>query len=239
MNLYIDESGSINNHIPNNKYFVIAIVRAINKDALKRSYKRFVSANYDRLFELDQDKIDCDGKIIKVGGKMFSGNSFKELKGSQFDRDMKIKFIDFFTRKKSFELFYIRIDNSRLTDSFCSNTARVFNYSLKLALDYFITHGYLPNEDCYLQLDERNEKTEAKFFLENYLNTELFMKGTSTGQFSVSYFDSANNSIIQIADVLSNFLYSELQTHAYTSELEKLNNSGILKYIFDFPMSHD
>ena len=66
MNLYIDESGSINNHIPNNKYFVIAIVRAINKDALKRSYKRFVSANYDRLFELDQDKIDCDGKCFQA-----------------------------------------------------------------------------------------------------------------------------------------------------------------------------
>ena len=161
MNLYIDESGSINNHIPNNKYFIIAIVKATNKDALKRAYKRFVSSNHDRLFELDQDKTDSNGKIIKAGGKMFSGESFKELKGSQFDRDMKIKFIDFFTRKQSFELFYIRIENSKLTDSFCSNTARVFNYSLKLALDYFITHGYLPNEDCFLQLDERNEKTET------------------------------------------------------------------------------
>ena len=236
MNLYIDESGSINNHIPNNKYFIIAIVNATNKDALKRAYKRFVSSNHDRLFELDQDRTDNNGKVIEVGGKMFSGESFKELKGSQFDRDMKIKFIDFFTRKQSFELFYIRIENSKLTDSFCSNTARVFNYSIKLALDYFITHGYLPNEDCFLQLDERNEKTETKYFLENYLNTELFMKGTATGHFTVSYFDSANNSIIQIADVLSNFFYSELQTNAYSAELKKLKDSGILKFVFDFPM---
>ena len=68
------------------------------------------------------------------------------------------------------------------------------------------------------------------------MNTELFMKGTATGQFTVSYFDSANNSIIQLADVLSNFFYSELQTNAYSAELKKLKDSGILKFVFDFPM---
>ena len=86
-----------------------------------------------------------------------------------------------------------------------------------------------------MQLDELNEKTETKFFLENYLNTELVMKGTATGQFTVSYFDSANNSIIQIADVLSNFYYSELQTNAYSVEYKKLEDSGILKFVFEFP----
>ena len=52
MNLYIDESGSINNHTPNNKYFVIALIYPTDKDRLKRTYKRFVSSNHDNLLAL-------------------------------------------------------------------------------------------------------------------------------------------------------------------------------------------
>ena len=236
MIIYIDESGSINNHIPNNKYFVIALIHATNKNALKRAYKRFVSSNHDKLLELDKDKIHPKtGNVIKEGGKMFSDGVFKELKGSQFDRDMKIVFADFFSRKQTFEIFFIKIENSKLTDAFCQNTARVFNYTMKLALEYFILKGFLPNEDCTLQLDERNEKTETKFFLENYLNTELSMNGTAKGKFDVTYFDSADNSLIQIADVFANLYYSHMQTGAYEEEIKKLKDAGILKFIFEFP----
>jgi hypothetical protein len=160
LNIYIDESGSINNHAPNNKYFIISLIHATNKDSLKRAYKRFVSSNHDRLLELDKDKVHPKtGKVVKEGGKMFSNGSFKELKGSQFDKEMKQTFVDFFCRKPSFEIYFIKIANDKLTDHFCQNTARVFNYTMKLAIEYFIHKGYLPNEDCSLQLDERNEKT--------------------------------------------------------------------------------
>ncbi len=236
MNLYIDESGSINNHISNNKFFIIAIIHATDKEALKRAYKRFVSSNYDKLWDLDQDKVHPQtGEIIKTGGKMFSNSKFNELKGSQFDRDMKLRFINFFAQKPSFEVYYIKIANEKLTDRFCENTARVFNYTIRLALGYFIQKGFLPDENCSLQLDERNEKTETRYFLENYLNTELSMSGTASGKFDVSYFDSANNSIIQIADVFANLYYSHLQTGAYEEEFQKLKESGILKFIFEFP----
>lgn len=236
MNIYMDESGSINNHMPNNEYFVISMVRVLNKDSLKRAYKRFVSSNHDRLLELDQEKIHPEtGKILKPGNKMFSEGEFKELKGAQFDREMKLKFIEFFSRKQSFELYYIKIANKKLTDHFCKNTARVFNYTVKLALDYFIRNGYLPIEDCSLQLDERNEKTETKYFLENYLNTELTMSGITTGRFDVAYFDSSNNHLIQLADVFSNLYYSHLQTGAYEDEFKKLKENNILKFIFEFP----
>lgn len=166
---------------------------------------------------------------------MFSNDEFKELKGSQFDRDMKLKFVDFFSRKKSFEIYYIKIANQKLTNHFCENTARVFNYTVRLALEYFITKGFLPDEDCFLQLDERNEKTETKFFLENYLNTELTISGTTSGKFNVSYFGSSDNSFIQIADVFANLYYSQLQTGAYGNEIKKLQEAGILKFIFEFP----
>lgn len=62
MNFYIDESESINIRIPNNKYFVIAIIHATNKVILKRIYKRFVFSNYDELKKLDQDKIHSEAK---------------------------------------------------------------------------------------------------------------------------------------------------------------------------------
>jgi hypothetical protein len=87
-----------------------------------------------------------------------------------------------------------------------------------------------------LQLDERNEKTETKFFLENYLNTELMLGGVTQGKFNVSYFDSANNKFIQIADVFSNLFYSELRTRQYTETFRMLRERGILKFVFEFPM---
>lgn len=236
MNIYMDESGSINNHMPNNKYFVISMVRVLDLDSLKRAYKRFVSSNYDRLLSLDEPKTNPrTGKTRKVGGKMFSDGKFKELKGSQFDREMKIRFIDFFSRKPTYELYYIKIENEKLTDHFCENTARVFNYTVKLALYCLIRKGYLPAEDCFLHLDERNEKTRAKYFLEDYLNTELTMSGITTGKFNVMYFDSVDNSLIQLADVFSNLYYSQLLTGAYHAEFRKLKDAGILKYIFEFP----
>lgn len=141
----------------------------------------------------------------------------------------------FFCRKPSFEIYYIKISNQLLTDQFCENTARVFNYTLKLAIEYFIRRAFLPNENCSLQLDERNERTETKYFLENYLNTELFMNGTINGTFHVAYFDSSNNALIQVADVFANLLYSHLQTGSYEDELQKLQNAGILKFIYEFP----
>lgn len=236
MIVYIDESGSINNHMPKNKYFIIAMVRVIDKDALKRAYKRFVSANYDRLLELDQDKISTNTeKVIKPGGKMFRNSKFRELKGSQFDKDMKEKFVEYFSRRQSFEIYYIEIANKKLSNEFCENISRLFNYVLRLALEYFFNKKYLPNEDCSLQIDERNERIETKHFLENYLNTELYMNKTTTSKFFVAYFDSVNNTLIQIADVFANIYYSYVQIGAYEEEIHKLKEQGILKSIFRFP----
>ena len=237
MNIYIDESGSINNKISSRSpYFVIALVHVTDKDKLQRAYKRFVSSNLSRLKELDQDRTNSRGQVTKEGGKMFDGDKFKELKGTQFDPDMKRKFLEFFSRKPYFEVFYIRINNARITDQFCENTARCFNYTLRLALNYFIKNGLLPNEECVLQLDERNEKTETKFFLENYLNTELTFSGDCVGPFKVSYFDSSANHMIQIADVFSNWYFSHLLSGSYSDEFQKLKEDGIIKFIFDFPL---
>jgi hypothetical protein len=236
MNIYIDESGSINNHSANNKHFIIAMIYVIDKKALDRAYKRFVSSNFERLKELDKPRKNAKGEIIKPGNRMFVNDKFQELKGSQFDKDMKKRFVEFFCRKKHFEIFYIKLDNTRLTDQFCANTARTFNFTLKLALEYFLKNGYLPKEECNLQLDERNEKTETKYFLENYLNTELTLTGLMNEDFHVTYFDSSNNKYIQIADVFANLFYSELKTEQYTDLFKTLKDTDLLKFIFEFPL---
>ncbi|MCT7728916.1 MAG: DUF3800 domain-containing protein, partial [Lactobacillus iners] len=157
---------------------------------------------------------------------------------SQFNKPMKQKFVKFFSKKKHLEIYYIRIKNYKLSDNFCKNTARVFNYVIRLALQYLIQNNFLEQDDIHLQLDERNEKTETIHFLENYLNTELSLGGTTKGKFTVNYFDSSNNKFIQIADVFSNLFYSQLHTGGYGDEIQLLKNNDILKFVFVFPLEY-
>ena len=236
MNIYIDESGTVNNHNKHFPYFVIALVHVKDKKKLDRAFKRFVAKNYSRLQDLDQPKYDGNGNIIKPGEKMFENGKFKELKGSQFDAQMKRDFIHYISRLDCFEVFIIEICNARLTDKFCSNSARVFNYPLRLALGRFISTSMLPNEECNLQLDERNERTETRHFLEEYLNTELVMNCSCNGPFTVRYFDSASNRMIQVADIYANWYYSQLLTGAYQDILNEQLETGVIKEIFRFPL---
>ncbi len=236
MYIYFDESGSINNHLPKNQYFIISLVHVLDHKVLNRAYKRFVASRKNKLLELDQDKVSPkSGKVFKRGGKMFVKGTFKELKGSQFDKAMKQDFVEFFSQKPTFEIFYIKINNEKLTNRLCNNTAHVFNYTIKQALAYFIQNGDLPNEDCFLELDERNEKAESRHFLEDYLNTELLMNDISDGKFHVKYFESSKNNLIQIADVFANLYYSHLKTGGYDKEIQKLKDCGMIKKVYEFP----
>lgn len=225
-NIYIDESGSINNKCSTQKHFIITLIVPTNKEKLDRVYTRFVKKYMEEL------------RQAKPKNKMFNNDKFVELKGNQFDRKLKKVFVEYFAKKKHFEIYYIIIDNNLLEDKFCKNTSRAFNYVIRLALQYLIKNKYLNDDDYFLQLDERNEKTESKHFLQNYLNTELSLSGTTDSKFTVSYFDSSNNKFIQIADVFSNILYSHLHTSAFKEEIKLLKSMDILKYEFKFPLSN-
>lgn len=236
MNIYIDESGSISrknaDRVP---YFTIALVHVTDRDGLSRDYKRFVARYLDRMRKLDYVRIDNrTGRFIH-GGKMFRDGRFQELKGNAFDADMKRAFVQYFTRKRHFELFYIIMDNHQMTEIYSKHTSNTFNYVLQRALRYFCENKLLPADICHLQLDERNEKKENKHFLENYLNTELLLGQVTTAPFTVQYFDSSRNQFVQIADVLSNLFFSQTQTGAYQEELDLLRQRGILKFIYKFP----
>ena len=89
MNIYIDESGSINKYATNDQYFVVSMIHVLDPVALERAYKRFISSNYEMLLDLDSDKVDdMTGKITKHGGRKFRDGKFRELKGAQFDRQI-------------------------------------------------------------------------------------------------------------------------------------------------------
>jgi hypothetical protein len=167
---------------------------------------------------------------------MFLNGKFHELKGSQFTPELKKEFVNYFCQNKYFEVFYIVVANKRIKSKFYNNTARAFNYLIRLALSFLIKKRLLRNTGFVLQLDERNEKTDTKRFLENYLNTELFLQGITKGESTVKYFDSSTNHLIQIADVFANIYFSELMTSNYSNEIKKMAEDGYLPYIFNFPL---
>jgi len=239
MNIYGDESGSINNH-SHETHFVITLIKTSDSKALKRRYKRFVSNNLERLKELDLPRYYADGTLKREGYKMFDHDgNFIELKGSQFDREMKIKFIENFIEVQNYEIYFIQYNNRRLTDGFCADISTAFNYPFRLAVEYFYKNGYFDSnqsEACNIQLDVRNEKTDKKFFLEQYLNTELRGRGLINHNINVEYFDSKNNKLVQLADVYSNIFYSHLKTNGYNNELTSLREKGILRFVFKFPL---
>lgn len=226
--LYIDESGSMTDqYVDDWPYFVVAIVRAENPQRLRSVRKRFIRKYMEELKAADKD------------GRMFNDGAFKELKGQAFTPELKRKFAEYFFREGTLDVFYIIIDNKKALSNFYTNKARAFNYVFKLAFEYFVRNKQLPDDEYAIQFDERNERPDARHFLQNYLNTELRMEGVLSKDVHVKYFDSSQNHIIQIADVLANLYFSHLRTGAYEKEFQQMRESGGLKFEFKFPLSRE
>lgn len=226
INMYIDESGSIHPTSQKlNRYFVIGIVIPKDLKKLKRVYKTFIRKNIDALKELD-----VEGKMFNQEGK------FIELKGYSMDKPMKLNFINFFCQSNLLEVRYIILDNNLLDERFIKNKARTFNYLLKIFLINSIKKKYIKDKEIFLQIDERNVKTDSKYSLEDYLNQELLLNDNLIDNVQVQYFDSSQNCFIQIADVFSNIMYSNLITKGnYQKELQQLKQNGYILPPFIFP----
>lgn len=226
INMYIDESGSVHPTSEKlNRYFIIGIVIPTNSKKLKRVYKTFIRNNID-----DLKKLDVDGKMFDKNGH------FIELKGSSMNKPMKLKFIEFFCQNNLFEVRYIILDNNQLEEKFIKNKARTFNYLIKIFLINSIKKKYIEDKEIFLQIDERNVKTDSKYSLEDYLNQELLLNDNLIENIQVQYFDSSQNCFIQIADVFSNIMYSNLITKGgYEQELEKLQQDKYILPPFIFP----
>lgn len=208
-----------------NRYFIIGIVIPKEPVKLKRVYKLFIRKNIDYLRKLDKDN------------KMFSEDGrFRELKGSSMDKKLKLDFINFFCRNNLFEVRYIILDNNQLEERFIKNKARTFNYLIKIFLINSFKKGYIRDKELFLQIDERNVKTESKYSLEDYLNQELILNNNILENVQVKYFESSQNCFVQIADVFSNIMYSDLITNgSYRKEIEKLQQEKYILLPFVFP----
>lgn len=224
INIYIDESGSMTTkHAEHYPYFVIALVVAKDKQKLRKVYKRFVSKHHEEL------------RCTDLKNKMFKEDKFSELKGSCLTEELKISFLDFFCKNDLFEVYYIRIKNSDIRYGLYNNTARAFNFVLKNALQSLLEAGFLPNDDYYLHIDERNEKPNSIHDLEGYLNIELHTGHGLAGEFKVKYYDSSSNPLIQIADVFSNTYYIYSLNGSLKDKMNEKREQGYIKKRIHFP----
>lgn len=226
INFYIDESGSMTSNSQKYKqiFFIISIIKVKDDKTLRHNLKRFISDNMKLLRKLDTDN------------KMFINGKFAELKGSVFNGALKRKFVDKIIKNSPFEVYYIKLLNSQVKPIFLENKARAFNFLLKLFFEHNLRIKELEDTSYFLQIDERNIKTQAKNTLEDYLNTELILNDNLlSNTLLVKYFDSVYNKFIQVADIFANILYSECLTNSYSDLLNNLKEKGILKEIFIFP----
>lgn len=225
-NIYIDESGSITKQVnkDTHSFFIISLVVVKNDKVLNRNLKHFIRNNIKVLKKVDTEN------------KMFIKDKFVELKGAAFNAPLKRKFVEKIIEESPFELYYIKLLNKQVDDNFIEYKARTFNYLLKIFFEHNLRNKNFEDEEYFLQIDERNIKTQAKFLLPEYLNTELILNDNLLSKsLNVRYFDSSNNKFIQVADVFSNLFYSECLTNAYTDLFTSLKEKNILKEIFIFP----
>ncbi|MDP4152747.1 MAG: DUF3800 domain-containing protein [Bacillota bacterium] len=227
MFIYIDESGSMASEINNinERYFVISLLLVNDPETLRKVYIRYVKKNMFTLKNTDREN------------KMFLGDKFLELKGHSFTPEMKKDFIDFFCRNGHFKLFPIIIDGAKVGHNFYKDKARAFNFALSQALAALHDMKVLTDRTWYLNIDERNVKSVLKYELEEFLMTGLSTSRDIADDISVTYFDSKNNKLIQIADVFSNIFYSNIITGGhYSEEIRHMQAGGYIVGFFHLPL---
>jgi hypothetical protein len=220
---YIDESGSMKvNQQNDKKYFITCIIKVNDMKVLERSYRKFVAEHIRELKIASKDK-------------MFNQEGFKELKGSEFTIELKKKFVNYFANTKSFEIYYVLFNNHQVRDNFYDSTARAFNYVMSLFFKKMTSLGYFKYDVNYLHVDQRNLKKNTITAFEEYLNTELVTGFNIQKAFEVEYYNSDQLSLIQVADLFSNLMYSHIQTGNYDNEFKLLEETGMIKYIYEYP----
>lgn len=226
VNLYIDESGTMTTeHCEDFPYFLISVVRVFDIKKLKQKIKRFISKNLEDLRAVDNDS------------KMFKDGKFRELKGSALNIEMKIKLANYLMQFPNlFDVDIIKIENKRVNDELYANKARAFNYFLDLFMTYRSHTSCYINDEYSLQIDERNVKTDARRSLEDYLSIELCLKQQILKKIQVTYFDSCDNSLVQLSDFFANLYFSYLKgSKRYKKVISDLKAKNMLRDDFVFP----
>ena len=228
--VYVDESGSITKtNISNNRYFVIAMVYTDDPIAIRRLFKKKIS----QLMK----KNDKYRDMIQLK---------KEIKGSDISETIKKDVYKHILEHGSekIELGLIVLDNEYTTDKFIENHARSFNYMIQTYLDScFRKHSKFMNGFGKIEfiIDEQNIATGAEYELCGYLNQQLTLKNPICDLFNVSYMDSKNEKLVQLADFIANTFYRNIEK----KNQESRETVGMWMHtlcsgdIFDFSESRD
>ncbi|MBQ9438899.1 MAG: DUF3800 domain-containing protein [Lachnospiraceae bacterium] len=228
--VYVDESGSITKtNISNNRFFVIAMLFTEDPVAIRRLYKKSIS----QLMRKNPTYRD----LIHQN---------HEIKGSDVSEPIKMSVYEHIVNHASdkIELGVIVLDNQYTTDKFIENHARSFNYMIQTYLDsYFRKHSRFMYGSGKIEfiIDEQNVATGAKYDLGGYLNQQLTLKKPICDRFDVTYTDSKNEKMVQLADFIANSFYRNIEKKIRESRetvslwLPMLCNEDI----FDFSEGHD
>ena len=133
----------------------------------------------------------------------------------------------------------VKVENKNITDKrLYTNTARAFNYVLGCVLRYYFNSGLLPlGRELRLQVDQRNTKTQSINSLEDYLNILLSIQNRYVENVLVEYFQSHNNTYIQIADLFSNLYFSyHHNPKGYKDLFDELKKDDYVNVDFKFPI---
>lgn len=228
--VYVDESGSITKtNISNNRYFVITMLFTKEPVAVRRLYK-------NRISQLMRKNIVYRDSVYNN----------KEIKGADISETVKMSVYEHVVKHASdkIELGIIVLDNNYTTDKFIENHARTFNYMIQTYLDScFRKHSRFMAGSGKIEfiIDEQNVATGAKYDLGGYLNQQLTFKNPICDIFEVSYTDSKNEKLVQLADFIANTFYRNIEKKNRESRdtvnilLPMLCNGDT----FDFSEGHD
>lgn len=189
---YIDESGILQKqNNPYHQYFIISIVLTQQPKELARVFKRSLL------------------KSLKESPNLLEKlKTNKEIKGSELSEPQKSKiYSDLHSTHIDSEYGIIVVDSLKVDDKFKDNSARAFNYLLKLYLKNYMksNNKYTHATKVRLFIDERNTATKSINTLKEYLNTELVMADEIfQDDFELQYCDSKNMPLVQLADFIAN-----------------------------------
>ena len=200
--VYLDESGSIHKN-SHTKYFAVGGYFAFGKD------KNKITSLYKRL-----NKKIKDEKNLPLETEVKSYDMTQEEK------------INIFSKIQDIDTFYgcVKIFEKGVMKKEIVESNIFFNYAVKLLFKDCIVPllnlaQIQDNIEFILSIDNRNIRVGDLNNLETYLKTEFCLENFD---FKITYYDSATNYGIQLADLIVNTFYNSYKDKKIVNQVMKI-----------------
>lgn len=214
MHYSLDESGSITtSDTTKNRFFIIAGVSSNNKKKVKRVFRKS-KVNYLK----HNPGLGLDIKL--------------EIKGSQMPLEFKDYVFNQLITKTDIKFNFLVFDNHNAYENLRKKPSITFNYLMYLKVINLITNY----EEIKLDLDNRNKSVKSLKSLEEYLQTKCCIENDKVPDLHVEFFDSENNTMVQIADIFANHLYRIFKQVAFSDDYS--DNANLLNKLHEKNIQH-